>query len=112
MSNPNTESFYTPPTLANGDRDWRTEVQHWVRERNKGHWASQVDQGTICVIDNLLDALDEARAATAAVRAQCDLALKRQAELESAMRAMAKIADDARSPGAWRWIGNPSDRIP
>ena len=111
MSNSN-HSFYIPPTLASGDRDWRTEVQHWVRERNKGHWASQVDQGTICVIDNLLDALDESRAATAAIRAQCDLALKRQAELESAMRAMAKIADDARSPGAWRWIGNPSDRVP
>ena len=62
MSNPNTESFYTPPTLANGDRDWRTEVQHWIRERNNGHWSGAIDLNTIVVIDNLLDALDAARA--------------------------------------------------
>jgi hypothetical protein len=112
MSNPNnnSDSFYTPPTTPSGDRDWRREVNDWMRQRNNG--AQPIDLNTMVVIDNLLDALDESRAATAAVRAQCDLALKRQAELESAMRAMAKIADDARSPGAWRWIGNPSDRIP
>jgi hypothetical protein len=76
------ESFYTPPTTPSGDRDWRTEVQHWMRQRNSG--AHHIDLNTQCVIDNLLDALDDAR----------------------------KQRDDARSPGAWKHIGNPSDRIP
>lgn len=84
MSNPNNETvvFYNPPLTPAGDRDWRTEVRAWVRERNKGHWTSQVDQGTMVVIDNLLDALDAAR----------------------------KERDDARSPGAWKYMTNPSDR--
>ena len=83
MSNNETVVFYNPPRTANGDRDWRAEVTAWVQERNKGHWASQIDQGTMVVIDNLLDALDAAR----------------------------KERDDARSPGAWRYLTNPNDRI-
>jgi len=85
MSNPNNnavDSFYTPPTTPSGDRDWRREVNDWMRQRNNG--AQPIDLNTMVVIDNLLDALDDAR----------------------------KQRDDARSPGAWRYIGNPSDRIP
>jgi len=81
-SNNNSESFYTPPTTWKGDRDWRREVQHWMRERNKG--AHPIDLNTQCVIDNLLDALDAAR----------------------------KERDEGRSPGAWKYIGSPNDRIP
>jgi len=76
------ESFYTPPTTPAGDRDWRTDVLHWLQKRQRG--AHPIDLSTVIVIDNLLDALDDAR----------------------------KQRDDARSPGAWKYIGNPSDRIP
>jgi hypothetical protein len=85
MSNPNNnavDSFYTPPTTPSGDRDWRTDVLHWLQKRQRS--AHPIDLNTVVVIDNLLDALDDAR----------------------------KQRDDARSPGAWRYIGNPSDRIP
>jgi hypothetical protein len=85
MSNPNNnavDSFYTPPTTPAGDRDWRTDVLHWLQKRQRS--AHPIDLNTVVVIDNLLDALDDAR----------------------------KQRDDARSPGAWRYIGNPSDRIP
>jgi len=117
MSNPQNnavDSFYTPPTTPAGDRDWRTDVLHWLQKRQRS--AHPIDLNTVVVIDNLLDALDDARKQrddwTAKTRAQCDLAVKRQEDLERAVREMAKIADDARSPGAWRYIGNPSDRIP
>ncbi len=85
MSNPQNnavDSFYTPPTTPSGDRDWRTDVLHWLQKRQRS--AHPIDLNTVVVIDNLLDALDDAR----------------------------KQRDDARSPGAWRYIGNPSDRIP
>jgi len=85
MSNPNNnavDSFYTPPTTPSGDRDWRTDVLHWLQKRQRS--AHPIDLNTVVVIDNLLDALDDAR----------------------------KQRDDARSPGAWRYIGNPRDRIP
>ena len=85
MSNPNNnavDSFYTPPTTPAGDRDWRTDVLHWLQKRQRS--AHPIDLNTVVVIDNLLDALDDAR----------------------------KQRDDARSPGAWKYIGNPSDRIP
>ena len=85
MSNPQNnavDSFYTPPTTPAGDRDWRTDVLHWLQKRQRS--AHPIDLNTVVVIDNLLDALDDAR----------------------------KQRDDARSPGAWRYIGNPSDRIP
>jgi len=55
----NNESFYTPPTLPNGDRDRRKEIEAWKRERNRG--TAPLDLTVIVVIDNLLDALDEAR---------------------------------------------------
>lgn len=55
----NNESFYTPPTLPNGDRDRRKEIEAWKRERNRGN--APLDLSVIVVIDNLLDALDEAR---------------------------------------------------
>lgn len=55
----NNESFYTPPTLPNGDRDRRKEIEAWKRERNSG--SAPLDLTVIVVIDNLLDALDEAR---------------------------------------------------
>lgn len=55
----NNESFYTPPTLPNGDRDRRKEIDAWKRERNRGN--APLDLSIIVVIDNLLDALDEAR---------------------------------------------------
>ena len=54
-----TESFYTPPTTPSGDRDWRREVNDWMRQRNNG--AHPIDLNTMVVIDNLLDALDGAR---------------------------------------------------
>ena len=84
MSNSNNavDSFYTPPTTPAGDRDWRTDVLHWLQKRQRS--AHPIDLNTVVVIDNLLDALDDAR----------------------------KQRDDARSPGAWKYIGNPSDRIP
>lgn len=91
MSNTNTnntntqpryEFIYNPPLTPAGDRDWRKELDVWKRNRNSGN--APLDITTIVVIDNLLDALDAAR----------------------------KERDDARSPGAWRHIGNPNDRIP
>lgn len=55
----NNQSFYTPPTLPNGDRDRRKEVEHWMNQRNRG--LHPIDLNTMVVIDNLLDALEEAR---------------------------------------------------
>lgn len=67
MSNTNTnteptyyEFIYEPPLTPAGDRDWRKEVDAWKRGRNTG--AHPLDMNTIVVIDNLLDALDAARA--------------------------------------------------
>ena len=57
--NNNSQSFYTPPTTPSGDRDWRREVNDWMRQRNNG--AQPIDLNTMVVIDNLLDALDDAR---------------------------------------------------
>jgi hypothetical protein len=90
MSNPNSnsESFYTPPTTPSGDRDWRREVNDWMRQRNNG--AQPIDLNTMVVIDNLLDALDDAR--------------KQRDETRGRLRA-------ARNAGAWRYISNPNDRI-
>lgn len=82
MSNNETVVFYNPPLTPAGDRDWRKEVDAWKRNRNSGN--APLDANTIVVIDNLLDALDAAR----------------------------KERDDARSPGAWRYMTNPNDRIP
>ena len=90
MSNPNSnsDSFYTPPTTPSGDRDWRREVNDWMRQRNNG--AQPIDLNTMVVIDNLLDALDDAR--------------KQRDETRGRLRA-------ARTPGSWRYMLNPNDRI-
>lgn len=82
MSNNETVVFYNPPLTPAGDRDWRTEVTAWKRNRNSGN--APLDMNTIVVIDNLLDALDAAR----------------------------KERDDARSPGAWRYMSSHNDRTP
>lgn len=63
MSNSNTqpryEFVYNPPLTPAGDRDWRKEVEAWMRERNSG--SAPLDLNTFIVIDNLLGALDAAR---------------------------------------------------
>jgi hypothetical protein len=76
--------FYAPPTTPDGDRDYRAEITRWKAYRVKLGSIDRYPIDALIIIDNLLDALDAAR----------------------------KERDEGRSPGAWKYIGSPNDRIP
>jgi len=51
--------FYEPPTTVDGERDFRTEVTRYIKQRAQG--AAGVDQGFIVVCENLLNEIDRLR---------------------------------------------------
>lgn len=53
------ESFFTPPVDAYGDRDYRTEINEYVKKRARG--VGGADQGFVIVCETLLNEIDRLR---------------------------------------------------